>query len=99
MQISDGCLRNDFKETVDDFLKDIKDPKIFKNLIKFKEMLHEKERSTAGSTATSSQAASSITEDQRSDEEDVSMSNQSEDTNANENHSEKDEGVFKVSSG
>lgn len=93
LEISDGCLRDDFKETVDEFLKDIKDPKIVKSLIKFKEMLNEKGKSAVGSTATSSQAASSITGD-NSDEEDVaSVDTQSEDANV----PDKDDGVFKVS--
>lgn len=86
LEISDGYLRDDFKETVDEFLKDFKDPKIVKNLLKFKEMLNEK--SMVGPSSISSQARSSITEN-RSDEEESLLV---EGTNSND----KSAVVFKV---
>lgn len=87
LEISDGCLRDDFKETVDEFLKDFKDPKIVKNLIKFKEMLNEKGKSRDESTTTGSRAPSTITEERSDEEDSVSVDVRSSDTN---------EGVFKV---
>ncbi|XP_063701785.1 condensin complex subunit 3 [Culicoides brevitarsis] len=88
LEISDGYLRDDFKETVDEFLKDVKDPKIVKNLLKFKDKLTEKSKSIAESSTHNSQTSSSVADDNWDEGESLSSEGQ--------NVTEVTNSVFKV---